>query len=225
MARELHTARTIQGKEGRYHHGALREALIKAAEQIITERGISEFSLRETARRAGVTSSAPAYHFKDTRGLLTAVAAAAFERMGVALEKAERDLLDKDPAARVRGTAAAYLKFALEERAKFSLMWRIDLIDRASPDYSAAVRKATGVLLRSQRDIRALADPIVPSTDVKARIAQLKTPAFESAVSAWTLVHGFSTLAVDGVFGEEGDGTGRSPQVFLNALLDRLAFD
>ena len=60
MARELHTARTIQGKEGRYHHGALREALIKAAEQIITERGISEFSLRETARRAGVTSSAPA---------------------------------------------------------------------------------------------------------------------------------------------------------------------
>ena len=218
MARELHTARTIQGKEGRYHHGALREALIKAAEQIITERGISEFSLRETARRAGVTSSAPAYHFKDTRGLLTAVAA-------VALEKAERDLLDKDPAARVRGTAAAYLKFALEERAKFSLMWRIDLIDRASPDYSAAVRKATGVLLRSQRDIRALADPIVPSTDVKARIAQLKNPAFESAVSAWTLVHGFSTLAVDGVFGEEGDGTGRSPQVFLNALLDRLAFD
>ena len=225
MARELHTARTIQGKEGRYHHGALREALIKAAEQIITERGISEFSLRETARRAGVTSSAPAYHFKDTRGLLTAVAAAAFERMGVALEKAERDLLDKDPAARVRGTAAAYLKFALEERAKFSLMWRIDLIDRASPDYSAAVRKATGVLLRSQRDIRALADPIVPSTDVKARIAQLKNPAFESAVSAWTLVHGFSTRAVDGVFGEEGDGTGRSPQVFLNALLDRLAFD
>ena len=225
MARELHTARTIQGKEGRYHHGALREALIKAAEQIITERGISEFSLRETARRAGVTSSAPAYHFKDTRGLLTAVAAAAFERMGVALEKAERDLLDKDPAARVRGTAAAYLKFALEERAKFSLMWRIDLIDRASPDYSAAVRKATGVLLRSQRDIRALADPIVPSTDVKARIAQLKNPAFESAVSAWTLVHGISTLAVDGVFGEEGDGTGRSPQVFLNALLDRLAFD
>ena len=225
MARELHTARTIQGKEGRYHHGALREALIKAAEQIITERGISEFSLRETARRAGVTSSAPAYHFQDTRGLLTAVAAAAFERMGVALEKAERDLLDKDPAARVRGTAAAYLKFALEERAKFSLMWRIDLIDRASPDYSAAVRKATGVLLRSQRDIRALADPIVPSTDVKARIAQLKNPAFESAVSAWTLVHGVSTLAVDGVFGEEGDGTGRSPQVFLNALLDRLAFD
>jgi AcrR family transcriptional regulator len=222
MSGNLDNVKTIRGKEGRYHHGALREALIKAAEEIIAERGISEFSLREAARRAGVTPSAPAHHFKDARGLLTAEAAAAYERLGVALEEAERALKGQDAPVRVKGTAAAYLAFALKERAKFSLMWRIDLIDRAAPDYSAAVRKATGVLLRSQREIVATTSPILPPTDVKARVAQLKNPALEPAVAAWTLVHGFSTLAVDGVFGEEGDGTGRGPQEVLTALLERL---
>ena len=69
-----------------YHHGALREALIDAAESILEERGVEGFSLREAARRAGVSPAAPGHHFGDARGLLTAVATRAFRDFGDALE-------------------------------------------------------------------------------------------------------------------------------------------
>ncbi|MDQ4087902.1 MAG: TetR/AcrR family transcriptional regulator, partial [Pseudomonadota bacterium] len=54
-----------------YHHGSLRKALVEAAEAVIAERGVDRFSLREAARRAGVSAAAPAHHFRDSRGLLT----------------------------------------------------------------------------------------------------------------------------------------------------------
>src|SRR5215210_4998147 len=147
MKAHLNIVKKSQGKEGPYHHGALRDALIKASAKLIEERGVAEFSLREAARRAGVSASAPAHHFGGVRGLLTAVAAATFERVGETLEEAEQSLQGESAEIRFRGQARAYLRFALNERALFSLMWRTDLIDRASPGYSAAIRRSTGVLV------------------------------------------------------------------------------
>ena len=63
-----------------YHHGDLREKLVAAAEAIILERGVDGFSLREAARRAGVSPAAPAHHFGDTQGLLSEVALRGFRR-------------------------------------------------------------------------------------------------------------------------------------------------
>ena len=83
---------TVKSKplEGRaYHHGSLRSALIAAAEAVIAERGLDGFSLRETARRAGVSAAAPAHHFGDARGLLTAVAAQAFADLPGRVEMGE----------------------------------------------------------------------------------------------------------------------------------------
>jgi AcrR family transcriptional regulator len=71
-----------------YHHGDLRQALIDATEQILTERGMEGFSMREAARRAGVSPAAPAHHFGDARGLLTAVAIGAFLDLQHALRAA-----------------------------------------------------------------------------------------------------------------------------------------
>ena len=84
MTEELNSVKT-ETPERPYHHGALRAALIEAAEAVIAERGVDGFSLRETARRAGVSPAAPAHHFGDARGLLTALAAEAFRRFGDAL--------------------------------------------------------------------------------------------------------------------------------------------
>jgi AcrR family transcriptional regulator len=218
MGSELNSVKEIPERQG-YHHGALREALIGVAESLIDERGLEGFSLRETARRAGVSPAAPAHHFGDTRGLLTAVAAAAFRRFGEALEAANHT---PDLRVRLKNQAAAYLRFALAERAKFKLMWRVDLIDRASPEYSDAVRLATDVLLRAHRDAGPLAGEAMPYTDVRARVARLKDPALAPAVAVWSLVHGFSDLAIDGVFGREDEETGRGPEALLGDLLDRL---
>src|SRR5262249_21793367 len=69
-----------------YHHGALRESLLEAAEGLLAERGLAGFSLREVARRSGVSPAAPAHHFGDSAGLLNAVAIQAFEGLRAALE-------------------------------------------------------------------------------------------------------------------------------------------
>jgi AcrR family transcriptional regulator len=204
----------------RYHHGALPTALIAASEAIIEETGLAGFSMREAARRAGVSPGAPAHHFGDTRGLLTAVAAAAFQRFGEALEAAGGQLDLKD---RLRAQALAYLRFALAERGKFLLMWRVDLIDRASPDYSEAIRRATGVLVEARRHDAPLVGEEDPFRDVATRVARLNDPALAPGVAVWTLVHGFATLAINGVFGED-DGAGhQQAEKLLLDLLDQIA--
>ncbi len=73
----------------RYHHGALKDALVAAAEAILLESGVAGFSLRAAARRAGVSPSAPAHHFGDAAGLLAEVAARGFEELARDLRDAE----------------------------------------------------------------------------------------------------------------------------------------
>src|SRR5258708_6867554 len=73
-----------------YHHGDLRRQLIAAAERIIVERGVEGFTLREAARRVGVSPAAPSHHFKDAKGLLTEVALLGFRDFGEALAAADR---------------------------------------------------------------------------------------------------------------------------------------
>ena len=96
-----------------YHHGALREALILATESLLAERGAEAFSLREVARRAGVSPAAPAHHFGDASGLLTAVATSGFEALSAALEAGDAKG-GGDARAALRGQGQAYVRFALQ---------------------------------------------------------------------------------------------------------------
>jgi AcrR family transcriptional regulator len=80
----------------RYHHGDLPNALLAAAAEVITEKGVGGFTLREVARRAGVPHAAPAYHFGDSRGLLTSLAVQAFELFAEHMDAAGRGI--DDPA-------------------------------------------------------------------------------------------------------------------------------
>ena len=121
-----------------YHHGDLRAALIKAADELIAESGIETFSLRAAATRAGVSPSAPAHHFGSAKGLLTEVALLAYKRVDQYLEKAGRS---DDPAAELRALSLAFVTFALDFPGHFRLMFRNDLVNRDDPRYPQASNK------------------------------------------------------------------------------------
>jgi AcrR family transcriptional regulator len=105
-----------------YHHGNLRTALLVAAERTVRERGVQELSLRELAREAGVSHGAPRRHFPDRQALLDALAEAGFARLGAELRSAVDDA-GEDFEARLRATAAAYVRFATRDAALLELMF------------------------------------------------------------------------------------------------------
>lgn len=130
--------RAVSGKRSTYHHGDLRAALIRAADELIAEGGIETFSLRAAAQRAGVSPSAPAHHFGSTKGLLTEVALLAYEKVGQYLEKAGHS---DDPARDLRALGLAFVTFAVDHPGHFRLMFRNDLVNREDPRYPPASRQ------------------------------------------------------------------------------------
>ena len=122
----------MKSNRATYHHGDLRAALIEAADQIILESGIEQFSLRAAAKRADVTPGAPAHHFGSARGLLTEVAILAFDRLSRYLENAGQS---NDAAEDMRTVTLAFVRFALDFSGHYRLMLRKDLVDRNEPRY------------------------------------------------------------------------------------------
>lgn len=149
-----------------YHHGDLRQAVLAAALDVIAADGPGALSLRDLARRAGVSHAAPAHHFKDRTGLLTAVAAQGYELLAEALAAA--------PDLRERGVR--YVRFAVEHPAHFQVMFQPDLLRADDPDLLAARERASAGLRSGIAELRDVPD---------ARTA---------GVAAWSLAHGFATL-------------------------------
>ncbi len=207
MKNDLNSVKTGSDEKRGYHHGALRPALLAAAEALIVERGVDGFSLRETARRAGVSPSAPAHHFGDSRGLLTAIATAGFVELGDVLEAALRH---EERDARVRGQGLAYVQFALRNRARFDVMWRPALLDQNDAAYAEAGARAFRLL-----------DTAVRGVGVEA--PGKEDPAIAPSIACWSIVHGFARLAIDGTFGTEEGAAERAAESLLPAVLDHLA--
>jgi AcrR family transcriptional regulator len=172
----------------RYHHGDLQRALIAAAEAILTERGVEGFTLREAARRAGVSAAAPAHHFGSAAGLLTEVALLGFET----LTRFLRDGADEggaDPAARLRGQGLGYVRFARAHPARFLLMFRKDRLNWEDGRLRAAGQAAFLELEDAVRAYRGIAAG-----------GPLDRAALATVLAAWSVVHGFAHLALDGKF-------------------------
>ena len=129
-----------------YHHGDLRAALLAAAEQELAERGIEAFSLRSVAKRAGVSHAAPAHHFGDQQGLLTALAADGFRRFLTA-QAAREARAAPDPRAQLVAAGLGYIDFALERPALFRLLFGSKRPDYAQPDLRTAADAAYGHLV------------------------------------------------------------------------------
>ena len=111
-----------------YHHPELASTLRSAAADLITERGPSGFSLREVARRAGVSHAAPAHHYGDATGLLTAVAIEAFEHLDAEMAPADEIA---DPVERLVAVGRAYVRIAHRHPGHCAVVFRNDIIDVA----------------------------------------------------------------------------------------------
>jgi AcrR family transcriptional regulator len=105
-----------------YHHGRLRAALLTEAERVLREDGIEALSLRELARRAGVSHAAPRRHFTDRQALLDALAEAGFTRLADEMHAAI-GTTDRDYPARLRAAATAFVRFATRDAALTELMF------------------------------------------------------------------------------------------------------
>ena len=158
-----------------YHHGNLRPALIAAATDEIEEVGVSALSLRQVAARVGVSHAAATHHFGDKTGLVTAVAANGHRHLAEALAAAAPDLLEM---------GVAYVHFAGMHRGEFSVMFRPELVHADDPELVEARNEGTRLLG-------------VGATRVATRTARAgSTPAV--GLAAWSLVHGFATLWING---------------------------
>jgi len=209
MSKPSTRTKTAAAPRDAYHHGALREALLEAAEGLLAERGLEGFSLREVARRSGVSPAAPAHHFGDAEGLLAAVATLAFDGLTAAL-KAGDERGGRDPVAQLREQGLGYVGFALKHPGRFGLMFRCE--GYKSEALAQSGRAAFGVLEGGMRRLHGLAEA-----------TPLNPQQFQSLLLLWSVVHGFANLALAGQFDATLPEHGRDAalRATLGAMLDQ----
>ena len=164
-----------------YHHGDLRRALLEAAEIELAEKGPEGFTLRGCAKRAGVSHAAPAHHFGDVAGLLSALAAEGFERF-LKTTSARMNAADPgDARARLVAMGLSYIEFARANPALFSLMF--------------SSRKADFQEDRLQRAATASFEQLVAGVGAVAGVDPLTTREGRRQLAAtWAIVHGLAHL-------------------------------
>ena len=175
-----------------YHHGDLRNALLDAADEVLRSEGLQGFTLRACARKAGVSHTAPKHHFKDVRGLLTAVAERGFDRLAQVLRQ-EISAVQGDLDAEMFATARAYAQFALENPEHFRVMFRADLLEVDSENPPPAVVRTftelTNVILRQRGEAQ------LEGLDMLLG----KSPELvNDIILGWSHIHGYAHLRMEG---------------------------
>lgn len=178
-----------------YHHGDLKAVILARAAALVAERGADGVSLRELARAAGVSHAAPAHHFTDRRGLFTALAAQGFRLLADALAEARPDFIE---------AATAYVRFALGHPGHYAVMFDRSLYDTTDAALMSAETAAGAEL---SRGIATLSDP------------HARADPDGAALAAWSLVHGFSMLRLNGAI-----DTGADPVADAERIA-RMLFD
>jgi AcrR family transcriptional regulator len=164
-----------------YHHGDLPHALLTCAEELLEEEGLKAVSLRAVARRAGVSHAAPKNHYASLPGLLSALAAAGFERLKSEAGAALLGVGGEE--ARLAVLGRTYVNFALHHPGLFSLMFRSELLD---PD-SAILRQASGGMM-----------DLLANACGDTGGAKLSIDTAERMALAWSQVHGLAVLLLEG---------------------------
>lgn len=173
-----------------YHHGALRSVLLDVADRLIDEDKAGVFSLREVARRAGVSAPATYRHFRDKESLLVALAKKGFDDFADALKEA---MVDADDPLAVMGRT--YVRFAVERPARFRLMYGRAIPDRTKYPELEAARLASVYAIRAA---------------IASHAETVPDPAVAS-LKLWCMVHGLSQLIVDGMLlGHDPDTLARA---------------
>ncbi|MAW88726.1 MAG: TetR family transcriptional regulator [Phyllobacteriaceae bacterium] len=163
-----------------YHHGDLRSALLAAAEQELAEKGIENFSMRGVAKRAGVSHAAPAHHFRDVNGLLTALSAQGFRRL---VERQHVFMKDTKPDAwnQLMASGLGYVVFALENPPVFRLMFSSGRPDLDDPELKEAVDASYAVMVDLLRILHGAGPDESPAVGI-------------DMAAAWAVVHGLADI-------------------------------
>lgn len=164
-----------------YHHGNLYETLVKAGTSLLEDEGLPNFTLRETARRAGVSHAAPKNHFASVEDLLCEIAARGFEQFVTELDAAADSSPSQSADDRLISMGRAYVGFACANTEIYHLMFR----------QSQAFNKSEHL----QKAARAAWDQL--ETAVKAVIGPERQDAKERSAHVWALVHGIASLIID----------------------------
>ncbi len=164
-----------------YHHGNLQAALLESAISLIADVGPAGFTLREVARRAGVSHNAPYRHFRDKDELLARVAAQGYKELGKAMTDAAARQANALDALREAGLA--YVSFALRRPEHFTVMFDAPLSKDSYPEAAEASEHAFSVLVLLVKDCQE-----------KGQISA--GDQLDFALLAWTMVHGVAKLAI-----------------------------
>ncbi|MEX0404122.1 TetR/AcrR family transcriptional regulator [Aquibium sp. LZ166] len=167
-----------------YHHGDLRHALLKAAEAELREKGVEGFTLRGCAKRAGVSHAAPAHHFRDANGLLTALAAIGFERF-LSMQKARQAAAPAAPRAQLAASGLGYIDFALENPDLFRLVFTSSRTDFEDMQLGEAARASFDHLVAGIAELRGED----PHADPRA---------MSDVMAVWATTHGLADLLLSG---------------------------
>jgi AcrR family transcriptional regulator len=170
----------------KYHHGGLKQAILNAGLEMVAESGLESLSLREIARRIGVTTAAPYYHFKDRQSLLIELAIQGYGELFESVRKARETV--SDAMDEVKVTAAAYLRFGRDHRALYAIMFSGEFRTHPRLQEMVAIANQSLELVRQ-------------SISATSNLGPVKSA--EAAFCAWSLVHGILTLDRNGVLGED----------------------
>jgi AcrR family transcriptional regulator len=167
-----------------YHHGALRSTLLEKVGRIIREHGVGVVSIREVARRARVSHGAPAHHFRNKSGLLTAFAVQGYDRLADTIQSTIAAARATTPPEVLEAMGRGYARFAVDNPEHFRVMFPGDAIDQQDPAYIAASNRCFGPLVdivrRAEHEGYLADDPMLV------------------AASAWSIVHGLAALWLSG---------------------------
>jgi AcrR family transcriptional regulator len=203
-----------------YHHGDLHDALLAAAERVLERDGLPGLTLRAVAREAGVSHAAPTHHFGDLSGLLSELAAIGFRRFNQAMIAAGNS--ETHPLMKAMARAKAYVAYAQAQPGMYGLMFRTERLDMTRPSlHEAATASFEG-----------LASAVGAGRNNALTGDTLETLSLEQAATiarAWSLVHGFTMLLLDGRLKDilhrlpEGTGVEQLLDAMLRSTVPRPA--
>ena len=194
-------------KRDSYHHGDLKRALTDAALQLVQEKGPKGFTLREVARRAGVSAAAPYRHFADKSQLLAAAAAQGFVELHQALDATAATT---DLTGRVLAMGRAYVGWAISHPDYYQIMFGSELDKSQSRELPAAAARAFGDLLGIIVECQQA--KVLPSGDPR-----------EIAGPTWSLLHGVATLTIGSDLSHVG--IREDPEALIERSLNALLFN
>src|SRR5215468_719799 len=169
-----------------YHHGDLHDALLKAAETVLERDGVQGLTLRAAAREAGVSHAAPTHHFGDLTGLVSELAAMGFRRFNVAMASACSSTAS--PMQRTQARVRAYVAYAQAHPGMYGLMFRTERLDYSRPSLHEA----------AEASFAGLAGAIMANRQEQITDGALTLDQAAAIARAWSLVHGFTMLILDG---------------------------